>query len=89
MKVILFMIGDYPVRAYGTIIAIAILLSLGVALYLARGSEYRKHLWDVVFYVILGAIVGARCFSRERTIRGIFSNRLPFGRVDYRSKEGS
>lgn len=63
MKVILFMIGDYPVRAYGTIIAIAILLSLGVALYLARGSEYRKHLWDVVFYVILGAIVGARLWE--------------------------
>ncbi|KIL39351.1 diacylglyceryl transferase [Gordoniibacillus kamchatkensis] len=63
MRVVLFSIGDFPVRAYGTVIAAAILLSLGVAFYLAKGTEYRKHLWDVVIYVILGAIVGARLWE--------------------------
>lgn len=36
MKVILFHIGDFPVRSYGIIVALAILLAIGVALYLAK-----------------------------------------------------
>ncbi|WP_170007213.1 prolipoprotein diacylglyceryl transferase [Bacillus fonticola] len=60
MRVILFEIGDFPIRSYGLIVALAILLGLGVSYYLARGTKYQKHIIDVSFYVIIGAIIGAR-----------------------------
>lgn len=63
MRVILFHIGDYSVRSYGVIIAIAFLLALGVAHYLARGTEYKKHITNIALYVLLGAIAGARIWE--------------------------
>jgi phosphatidylglycerol:prolipoprotein diacylglycerol transferase len=63
MRVILFHIGDFPVRSYGLIIALAILLSASVAYYLARGTAYRRHIFDMLIYVVLGAIVGARLWE--------------------------
>ncbi|GAB7388448.1 prolipoprotein diacylglyceryl transferase [Bacillaceae bacterium] len=60
MKVILFHIGDYPVRSYGVVVALAIILAIGVAYYLAKGTKYRQHIWDMSLYVIIGAIIGAR-----------------------------
>lgn len=63
MRVILFHIGDFPVRSYGLILAAAILLSAFVAYYLAKGTVYRKHVFDMLIYVVLGAIVGARLWE--------------------------
>jgi phosphatidylglycerol:prolipoprotein diacylglycerol transferase len=63
MKVILFHIGDFPVRSYGLIVGIAILMGLGVAYYLAKGTKYRSHVMDMAVYVILGAILGARLWG--------------------------
>ncbi|GAB7388551.1 prolipoprotein diacylglyceryl transferase [Bacillaceae bacterium] len=60
MRVILFYIGDYPVRSYGVVVALAIILAIGVAHYLAKGTKYRQHIWDLSLYVIIGAIIGAR-----------------------------
>ncbi|WP_419879555.1 prolipoprotein diacylglyceryl transferase [Brevibacillus centrosporus] len=60
MKVILFYIGNYPVRSYGIIFAFAILLAVGVAHYLAKETKYRKHVMDLSLYAIFGAILGAR-----------------------------
>lgn len=60
MKVILFYIGDFPVRSYGLIVALAILLAIGVAHYLAKETKYRKHVMEISLYVIFGAILGAR-----------------------------
>jgi phosphatidylglycerol:prolipoprotein diacylglycerol transferase len=60
MRVILFHIGDFPVRSYGLIVALAILLAIGVAHYLAKGSKYHKHIMDLSLFAILGAILGAR-----------------------------
>jgi phosphatidylglycerol---prolipoprotein diacylglyceryl transferase len=60
MRVILFHIGDFPVRSYGLVVAIAILLAIGVAHFLAKGTEYRKHILDMSFYLIVAAIIGAR-----------------------------
>lgn len=63
MQVILFHIGSFPVRSYGLMIAVAIILSSCVALYLARGTVYRKHILDLVVYVIIGGILGARIWE--------------------------
>lgn len=63
MRVILFHIGDFPVRSYGLILAVAILLSASVAYYLAKGTVYRKHVFDMLIYVVLGAIIGARLWE--------------------------
>jgi phosphatidylglycerol:prolipoprotein diacylglycerol transferase len=60
VKVILFHIGDFPVRSYGLLVAIAILLAIGVAHYLAKETKYRDHVSNLSLYVILGAILGAR-----------------------------
>lgn len=60
MRVILFYIGEYPVRTYGLVVAIAVLLATGVAYFLAKGTVYQKHVPNVIVYVLLGAIVGAR-----------------------------
>lgn len=63
MRAILFYLGDYPVRSYGLMIAVAILLAASVGYYLARGTVYRKHVFDMLLYVIVGAIVGARLWE--------------------------
>jgi phosphatidylglycerol:prolipoprotein diacylglycerol transferase len=60
MRVILFYIGDIPIRSYGAIVALAVLLGLGVAMYLARGTKYQKHIPNLVMYSIVGALLGAR-----------------------------
>ncbi|MFF3923883.1 prolipoprotein diacylglyceryl transferase [Paenibacillus lactis] len=60
MKVILFSIGGIEIRSYGVIVALAILLAIGVAYYLSRGSEYQKHIPNLMTYVIFGAIIMAR-----------------------------
>ncbi|MDR6224032.1 prolipoprotein diacylglyceryl transferase family protein [Desmospora profundinema] len=63
MKVVLFYIGDFPVRSYGLIIAMAVLLAVGVAFYLAKGTKYREYVVDMSFYVVIGAILGARLWE--------------------------
>ncbi|WP_227793583.1 prolipoprotein diacylglyceryl transferase [Paenibacillus guangzhouensis] len=63
MQVILFHIGNFPIRSYGLMIAVAIFLSSCVAYYLARGTVYRKHLSDLLIYIIVGGIVGARLWE--------------------------
>ncbi|MCY9659444.1 prolipoprotein diacylglyceryl transferase [Paenibacillus chondroitinus] len=63
MRVILFNIGDFPIRSYGLIVGIAILLGLGVAYFLARGTKYQNHVLNMITYIILGAIVGARLWE--------------------------
>lgn len=60
MKVILFYIGDFPIRSYGLVVALAVLLAAGIAYYLARGTLYQRHIPNVITYVLVGAIVGAR-----------------------------
>lgn len=59
----MFEIGHFPIRAYGLVVAIAILLSIGLAYSLAKGTKYQKHITDLGFYVVLGAIIGARLWE--------------------------
>lgn len=60
MRVILFYIGDYPVRSYGFVVATAIMLAIGVGYFLAKGTKYQKHVVDMSMYAVLGALLGAR-----------------------------
>lgn len=63
MRVILFYIGDYPVRSYGLVVALAILLSLGLARYLARDTIYREHIHPFTLTAVITAILGARLWE--------------------------
>ncbi|MFC4767674.1 prolipoprotein diacylglyceryl transferase [Effusibacillus consociatus] len=64
MQVILFYIGDFPVRSYGLIVAISILLGMGVAIYFARqAGRYVQHVSGLAMYAIIGALVGARLWQ--------------------------
>lgn len=60
MRVVLFTIGDYPVHSYGVVVALAVLLALGMARYLAQGTPYREHILNMVPFVFVGAILVAR-----------------------------
>ncbi|SEU28246.1 prolipoprotein diacylglyceryl transferase [Paenibacillus sp. NFR01] len=60
MRVVLFSIGGYEVHSYGLVVALAVLLAMGVAMFLARGTVYRDHIPGLVMYLIVGAIVFAR-----------------------------
>lgn len=60
MRVVLFHIGDFPVRSYGLVVVLAVLLAMGVALFLAKGTQYRDRIPNLMLYVMAGAIVMAR-----------------------------
>ncbi|WP_018132010.1 prolipoprotein diacylglyceryl transferase [Effusibacillus pohliae] len=64
MQVILFHIGSFPVRSYGLIVAISMLLGIGVAAYFARqAGRYADHVSGVAVYAIVGALIGARLWQ--------------------------
>lgn len=63
MKVILFTIGDFPVRTYGLVVALAIVLAMGVAGYLSRGTAYRPHIPNLALYAVVGGLLGARLWE--------------------------
>lgn len=60
MRVILFSIGGLDIRSYGVIVALAILIGMGVAYYLTQGTMYQKHIPNLMFFVMIGAIITAR-----------------------------
>lgn len=60
MRVVLFTIGHYEVHSYGVIVALAVLLAMGIAHVLARGTVYDKHIPNMMLYVLAGAILCAR-----------------------------
>lgn len=76
MRVILFEIGGFSLRSYGVIVGMAILIAMGMAYYLARGTQYQKHIFNLVFYVLLGAVLGARIWHVFFFQWGYYSNHL-------------
>ncbi|WP_152395925.1 prolipoprotein diacylglyceryl transferase [Paenibacillus guangzhouensis] len=60
MSVILFQIGDFALYTHGVVTALAALLALGMAHYLAAGTSYRPHITNIVPYLLVGAVVCAR-----------------------------
>jgi len=58
-----FFIGNFPIRAYGTMVALAFILGVGVTVYLAKVENqeaYIEPILDLSPLLLLGGLVGAR-----------------------------
>jgi phosphatidylglycerol:prolipoprotein diacylglycerol transferase len=58
-----FFVGSFPIRAYGTVIALAFVLAIGVTVYFAKTEKkegYIEHILDISPLLLLGGIIGAR-----------------------------
>lgn len=60
----LFYIGDVPIRAYGVVLSLSIILATGVGYFLAKqDGRWHEHIVDIGIYCGLGGIVGARLWD--------------------------
>jgi phosphatidylglycerol:prolipoprotein diacylglycerol transferase len=60
----LFFIGDFPIRAYGLVLSMSIILATGVAYFLAKqDGRWHEHIVDMGIYCGLGGIIGARLWD--------------------------
>ena len=60
----LFFIGDFPIRAYGLILSLSIILATGTAYFLAKqDGRWHQHVPDIGIYGGLAGIVGARLWD--------------------------
>ena len=60
----LFFVGDFPIRAYGLILSLSIILATGVAYFLATpDGRWNNHLVDIGIYSGIAGIVGARLWD--------------------------
>ena len=60
----LFFIGDFPIRAYGLILSLSIILATGTAYFLAKqDGRWHHHVPDMGLYCGLAGIVGARLWD--------------------------
>jgi len=60
----LFFIGDFPIRAYGLILSLSIILATGTAYFLAKqDGRWHHHIPDMGIYCGLAGIVGARLWD--------------------------
>jgi len=61
-----FFIGSFPLRAYGTLFALAFILGLGVTLYFAKAEgqpEYIDIMMDLAPLLLLSGLLGARIWQ--------------------------
>lgn len=56
----LFTVFGYTVQTHSLISILAIILGYGVALGMARGTQYYKHIQNFVIYGVVAALIGAR-----------------------------
>ncbi len=60
----LFFIGSFPVRSYGLVISLSIILSTGVAYFLAKkDGRWADHIVDLGLYCGLAGLLGARLWD--------------------------
>lgn len=61
----LFYIGDFPIRAYGLVLSLSIILATGVGYFLAKQDKrgYHVHLVDIGIYCGLAGLLGARLWD--------------------------
>ena len=60
----LFFVGDCPIRAYGLILSLSIILATGVAYFLAKqDGRWHNHIVDIGIYSGIAGIVGARLWD--------------------------
>lgn len=73
----LFFIGDFPVRAYGLILSLSIILATGTAYFLAKqDGRWHEHVPDLGIYCGLAGIVGARLWDVFFFDWGYYQNHL-------------
>ena len=60
----LFYIGDFPIRAYGLVLSLSIMLATGVGYFLAKqDGRWHQHVVDIGIYCGLAGILGARLWD--------------------------
>lgn len=61
----LFFVGDFPVRAYGMVLSVSIILAIGVGYFLAKqdGRGYETHVIDIGIYGAVAGLLGARLWD--------------------------
>lgn len=60
----LFFAGDFPIRAYGLILSLSIILATGVAYFLAKqDGRWHNHIVDIGIYSGIAGVVGARLWD--------------------------
>lgn len=61
----LFYLGDFPVRTYGLILSLSIILATGVGYFLAKqdGRGEEKHIVDMGIYCGIAGLLGARLWD--------------------------
>ena len=60
----LFFVGDFPIRAYGLILSLSIILATGVAYFLAKqDGRWHNHIVDIGIYSGIAGIVCARLWD--------------------------
>lgn len=64
MHQFLFYIGDFPIRAYGLVLSLSIVLATGVAYFLAKqDGRWHHHIADMGIYCGLAGILGSRLWD--------------------------
>ena len=61
----LFYIGDFPIRSYGLVLSLSIILATGVGYFFAKqdGRGYEKHIVDIGIYGGIAGLLGARLWD--------------------------
>lgn len=60
----LFFVSDFPIRAYGLILSLSIILATGVAYFLAKqDGRWHNHIVDIGIYSGIAGVVGARLWD--------------------------
>lgn len=60
----LFFIGQFPIRAYGLVLSLSIVLATGVAYFLAKqDGRWHNHIPDMGIYCGIAGIIGARLWD--------------------------
>ncbi len=74
----LFYIGDFPIRSYGLVLSLSIILATGVGYFLAKqdGRGYEKHIADIGIYGGIAGLLGARLWDVFFFDWGYYQNHL-------------
>ena len=73
----LFFVGDFPIRAYGLILSLSIILATGVAYFLAKqDGRWHNHIVDIGIYSGIAGIVGARLWDVFFFVWAYYSHHL-------------
>lgn len=73
----LFFIGQFPIRAYGLVLSLSIILATGVAYFLAKqDGRWHQHIPDLGIYCGIAGIVGARLWDVLFFDWGYYSHHL-------------